>query len=98
VALLEQHIDIGPGLGHGMLERHQVVVDGDDVDEDDCEYAQSDETTDAHAALPVIGVGMGGQFRSFWQRTQRDGLTPQQSVTIIFTKSINGDHNVRFDP
>ena len=43
MALLEQHVDVGPGLGHGVFDADQMVVQADAVDQqhgDDAEKNQ----------------------------------------------------------
>ena len=53
MALLHQHVDIGPGLGHVVLHLDQVVVEHDRVGDDHQQPAQHDDGSDAHCSPPV---------------------------------------------
>jgi hypothetical protein len=53
VALLEQHVDIGPGLGDGMLHLHQPVVDHHAIHDGDDDETQYDQRHDTHDFLSV---------------------------------------------
>lgn len=43
MALFEQHIDIGPGLGRGVFDTDQMVVQADAVDQQHGEDAQKNQ-------------------------------------------------------
>jgi len=51
VPLLQQHIDIGPGLGGFMLEVDQPVVDQNDVTDGDDQKSQHNEDGDDHGGI-----------------------------------------------
>ena len=43
VALLEQHVDVRPCLGDGVLDVDQMVVQADAVEQQDCDDAEENQ-------------------------------------------------------
>ena len=56
VALLEQHVDVGPGLGEVVLELHQAVVDHHAVHQREDDEAEEDCAADAHCGDSIANA------------------------------------------
>ena len=52
VALLEQHVDVRPGLGNSVLDLNQIVIDDNCVDNDHSDEAEEQNGTQTHFSLP----------------------------------------------
>jgi len=53
VPLRKQHVDVRPGLAHIFAQRHQAVVDADDVDRHDHQQREKQQQHNEHLAVSL---------------------------------------------